>query len=327
MAIEIEQFKKDMWERIQILNSTIWENRILKTKVDNWLQNFSQEEEKVMALYLLSEFMYFGDSQMRVLLKSLYRDLFRYPIIEVIRKSLADTLDSNAIELKFSEELKNTRFIGIGNPSESGAHLLYFFRQENNLSKRNFIQTDEINTAANIDVQRVVFLDDFCGSGSQVKRDKGLTDFVTYLKTTRPGVKIDYLMLVGTEVGIANIAKTSLFDNVNAVIQLDNSFKVFESNSRYFMDVDLPFVLDEVKKFASEYGSILIAKLCEVEGITIPAQIAVCASNNALGFGNCQLLVGFHHNTPDNTLPIIWYDEKNHTWNPIFKRYNKKYNF
>jgi hypothetical protein len=49
------------------------------------------------------------------------------------------------------------------------------------------------------------------------------------------------------------------------------------------------------------------------------------AVNMALGFGDCQLLLSMHHNTPDNTLPIIWFDEDEALWTPIFKRYNKIY--
>ena len=41
-----------------------------------------------------------------------------------------------------------------------------------------------------------------------------------------------------------------------------------------------------------------------------------------LGYGGCQLLLGFSHNTPNNTLPIFWCDNN---WTPFFKRYNKKY--
>ena len=41
-----------------------------------------------------------------------------------------------------------------------------------------------------------------------------------------------------------------------------------------------------------------------------------------LGYNDCQMLLGFHHNTPNNTLPIFW-REKN--WTPIFKRYAKLY--
>jgi hypothetical protein len=43
-----------------------------------------------------------------------------------------------------------------------------------------------------------------------------------------------------------------------------------------------------------------------------------------LGFSDCQLLIGFHHNTPNSTLPIIWFDEPGGPpWTPIFRRYSK----
>ncbi len=169
-------------------------------------------------------------------------------------------------------------------------------------------------------------MDDFCGSGNQVAKDKGLISFINFIKTNRTSVEINYLMLVGTEVGIDNIEKTGIFNNVNAVMRLDDSFKVFETNSRYFSNVDIPLVMDEVKLFAETYGYPLTEKLCQSDGVP-PVHLTACASSNSLGFSNCQLLLGFHHNTPDNTLPIIWYDEKDYPWIPIFKRYNKKYNF
>ncbi|MGI4830438.1 MAG: phosphoribosyltransferase-like protein [Janthinobacterium lividum] len=37
-----------------------------------------------------------------------------------------------------------------------------------------------------------------------------------------------------------------------------------------------------------------------------------------LGHGNCELLLGFNHNIPDNTLPVIW--SKEAQWKPIFER-------
>ena len=40
-------------------------------------------------------------------------------------------------------------------------------------------------------------------------------------------------------------------------------------------------------------------------------------------FRNGQLLIGFHHNVPDNTLPILWFDSPNADWRPIFRRYPK----
>lgn len=326
MITDFDELQNSLWNRIQILNSTIWEDRALKSKVTAWLDNFL-DEEKLMALYLLSEFMYFGDSQMRILLKTLFRDLFKYPLIKEIRKSEGDTLDRAIIESRFDDELIKTRFIGIGNPSESGAHLLYFFRQENNLSKKNFIHTYEINDPENLNINRLVFLDDFCGSGNQVCSDKGLNEFISYIKTTRPNIELNYLMLVGTELGIENIERANIFNTVNAVMRLDKSFKVFETDSRYFKDSNLPWKLNDVKSFAQIYGYRLTEKWCAKNGAVGIPQIHSCATANSLGFSDCQLLLGFHHNTPDNTLPIMWYDEKDYPWTPIFKRYNKKYNF
>ena len=45
---------------------------------------------------------------------------------------------------------------------------------------------------------------------------------------------------------------------------------------------------------------------------------------HALGFEDSQLLLGFHHNIPDNTLPIMWFDGPDRVpWKPIFRRYPK----
>jgi hypothetical protein len=49
-----------------------------------------------------------------------------------------------------------------------------------------------------------------------------------------------------------------------------------------------------------------------------------------LGYRNGQLLVGFHHNTPDNTLPIVWKDDircRGRPWEPVFRRYWKRYSW
>lgn len=144
--------KDELIAKIKILRDTVWDRKPSRTDIDNWLDNFSYntvdiKNEQLHALYLLSQFMYFSNREMRELLKSLYRDLFRYPIIQEIRKSNSDTNDFAFIDEKYQEELKRTRFLGVGNPSESGSHLLYYFRQENSLPKDLFVNSHEIFTA------------------------------------------------------------------------------------------------------------------------------------------------------------------------------------
>ena len=164
-------------KQIEVLNSTIWENRVQGPKIMEWLDNFDDDNEKNYALYMLSRLMYFSSSSIRNLLKALYRDLYRYPIIEQIRKDNNNTLDPNIIEPSFEKELMATRFLGVGNPSESGVHLLYYFRQENKIPKDLFINTDDVveydeNGNSKLrdsykDVKHYVFIDDLCGSGKQ----------------------------------------------------------------------------------------------------------------------------------------------------------------
>ena len=318
--------------KIKILNETLWDYRALRPDWEKWLDNFANEKEKFHALYLLSKFIYFGTVPMKKLLKSLYHNLYRYPIIDSIRRNNSDTLDKTIIESAFKIEENNTRFLGVGNPSESGAHLLYFFRQENKLSKNLFIYTDEVidrnGTTEQLhfpDVKHYVFIDDFCGSGSQATTDTNVNRCVSNLKRLSANIKVSYLMLVATTNGIETIRRNGLYDNVEAVIELDNTYKCFDEHSRLFPIKDgFLFEKDFTREFCFRLGKPLIRSILEKEGLT-GIILENYSDYAALGWGDCQLLLGFYHNTPDNTLPIIWYDEDEENWHPIFKRYNKKY--
>jgi hypothetical protein len=309
---------------------TIWKDK-WRSEVDQaeeWLDNFSIgddgviEKERINMLYLLSKFMYFGNEEIRQLLISLYRDLFKYPIIESIRKSNDNTTDVSFINNEFQKELEATRFLGVGNPSESGVHLLYYFRQECQLSKMSFINASDIfKTSQKTErvtgkvtrtylkseindksLRRYVFIDDFCGSGSQASIY--LKRLIENMKFEAPDIKVSYLMLFGTEFGIGEVRKLGLFDIVEAVFTIDETFKAFSKESRYFnISPGENIEKDFSKNTSLKYGRL------------------IC--NTPLGYRECQLLLGFYHNTPDNSLPIFW-SEKGE-WKPIFKRYHKIY--
>ena len=234
-------------KQIEVLNSTVWENRVQGPKIMEWLNNFDNDNEKKYALYLLSRLMYFSSSSIRNLLKALYRDLYRYPIIEQIRKDNNNTLDPNIIESSFKEELKATRFLGVGNPSESGVHLLYYFRQENKIPKDLFINTDDVveyDEKGNYklrdsykDVKHYVFIDDLCGSGTQAtSNDSNVKRCVQHLRNIAKGAEISYYMIFGMSKGIKVIRDSGLYNQANAVIELDKSYQCFSNQSRFFND-------------------------------------------------------------------------------------------
>src|SRR5688500_8433491 len=107
----MEDFEEQLMSKLKLLDETIWEGRAKGPFIKEWLSNFEEDKpgqpsERLHMLYLLRHFMYFGDRQIRELLKSLYRDLYKYPIIEKIRKSNNNTDDVNLINQEFLKELK-----------------------------------------------------------------------------------------------------------------------------------------------------------------------------------------------------------------------------
>jgi hypothetical protein len=308
-----------MMAKIKTLSESIWDKHATEPEISDWLSNFTGRSsdtstEQLHALYLLSNFIYFGSRQIRELLRAVFRDLYKYPIVELIRKSNGDTVDCTFIELEFTTQLRQTRFIGVGNPSESGYHLLYYFRQENSIPKTNFIHAHEVfSRASNMttvlrspQVKRYIFIDDFCGSGNQGINYS--TDVVSHIKSLDPDSFVAYYMLFGTTNGIKRIRKCTQFDDVQSVFELDNSFKLFEATSRYFSEGFEGINKQVAQDICSTYGNILE-----------PTQ--------PLGYSDGQLMIGFHHNTPDNTLPIFWYDGQSVSWKPIFRRYPKIYDW
>lgn len=316
--------------KIYAYYQTIWREKWKhdSDQAEMWLSNFSdidsdiQEKERLNMLYLLSKFMYFGNDELRQLLISLYRDLFKYPIVVSIRRANSNTIDDSFIKIELEKELEASRFLGVGNPSESGVHILYYFRQECKLSRKFFINTSDIfstekiteensskttrtflrSEISNKSIRRYVFIDDFCGSGSQATQY--LKNIVDNIKFEDSKIEVNYLMLFGTVYGINEVRKLNVFDRVDAVFTMDETFKTFSPDSRYFKNtpdsnIDKEFSRDTALK----YG----ANLCDPP----------------LGFGNCELLLGLYHNTPDNSLPIFWSDHNE--WQPIFKRYHKIY--
>jgi hypothetical protein len=330
--IEELSIEDRLLKKIYAYSETIWREKWEDGADQEWLSNFNDGTEdeiakqKLNMLYLLSKFMYFGNKELRQLLSSLYRDLFKYPIVASIRKANGDTIDDRFIEEEFQKEQKQTRFLGVGNPSESGVHMLYYFRQECGLPKDYFINTSDIfkteevkekesdaadarvirylkSSIRNPVVRRYIFIDDFCGSGSQAS--EYLSEIVKNIKAEDDTIEVNYLTLFATAGGMDTVRKLGVFSKVESVFCLDDTFKAFSDDSRYFNNVpDAEIEKTFSKTTAHKYGD----KISMV----------------SLGYRDGQLLLGLYHNTPDNSLPIFWSDEKN--WKPMFKRYIKYYN-
>jgi hypothetical protein len=327
MLDDLDQDQREDWftlrKRILILNERAWDGRLDWPTVERWLQNFNGSSgvnaatERLHALYLLSQMMYFGGREIRVLLRALYTDLVLVPLVQLARERLNGTRDEDAILQEVNSCLAKTRFLGVGNPSESGVHLLYFFRQENSLPKSLFLDAANIFSRKTVDgkvetilrdeqVERYIFLDDLCGSGETA--EKYSEDLLPRILTIGGNVDLHYYSMFATSKGLLRVRQKSLFaERSGAVFELDESYCSLSESSRYLSVLPQTIARQTLLNLNEHYGNM------------------VCPGH-AGGFDNGQLLLAFNHNTPDNTLPIVWRDQDNGSpvpWNSALKRYPK----
>jgi hypothetical protein len=97
------------------------------------------------------------------------------------------------------------------------------------------------------------------------------------------------------------------FDDVEAVVVLDPSFRALEPESRYFVSPPPRIGLSDARSLCEKYGTRIFAAA-------------------PLGYRDSQLLLGFHHNVPDNSVPMFWSEGTDvYPWKPVFRRYHKVY--
>ena len=319
--------ENETWEllrqRITVLSERAWEGKNQWPKVEKWLENFDgrsgldEKTEKLHALFLLSQFLYIGSTEIRVLLRAIYDELFYVPLVQELRRSLGNSRDQALLDEEVRKALQKTRFLGVGNPSESGVHLLYYFRQENRLTKDLFLDSAAVfksqmepdgsvkRSLADPTVERYVFVDDVCGSGeTAIEYSK---NFLIELQQLNPKAKLYYLCMFALEDGLNDVRSRSKFgDNSHAIFELDRTYKSLSENSRIVKAAPANINPDSLRDIALSYGKRIW-------------------KNHPGGFDGNQLLLGFHHNTPDNTLPIIWFEgSSGFPWHPAFRRYHKQ---
>ncbi|RQU83852.1 hypothetical protein DF133_29805 [Burkholderia cenocepacia] len=316
--LEIEYERK-----IRTLVKHAWDQEIDWPQVSAWLDNFSgdfldRSDERVYGLFALSKFMYFGRRLIREMLRSLYRDHFESPLLQRIRRNLRGSRDIKLIRDLYRQELEATRFIGVGNPSESGAHLLYYFRQVNRLPKELFSDIagafqpavdrktgEAFLMPKDSAVTRYVFFDDLVGSGTQVALY--LTQNLADIRKSTSNIDIRHMSLFSTTRGLEKMNEPSLFDgNSICLFELDETYKAFEPESRYFSRPPSWFDMADMRNMVQGYGERLKPGM-------------------SLGYKNAQVLLGFTHNTPDNSPPIFWDEGHLASWKPVFLRYDKNY--
>ena len=284
--------------------STAWNvgTKVNEPSIDKWLSNFTgealhsdclskedaEEFEKQLALFLLCNFVYYNDIEIKYLTKMMFE--------KYIHCIFGGENKNNVNDDDINELLSKTQFAPLGTISESSSYLLYHFRQENDLSKENFKKNERI---ANI-----VFIDDFSISGDQAF--KYINKYIEDNKEWVIYKRIYILLMITTNKAFDELRKVAGITVLPCIIMDDRS-EVFSETSVVFKGYH-DNIKETAKRMCKFYGDKLIEK---TEKMT------------PFGYDGGGYMFGTYYNIPDNTLPIFWSNKNN--WNYLFKRYDKKY--
>ncbi len=145
------------------------------------------------------------------------------------------------------------------------------------------------------DVDTIIIVDDICGTGGTLEK---------FLEKNK-----DYFL---------NKKLIILFFVVTKVAE-----EKFEKLKIQYKGLEIDYIQIEDKLYNSEY---LSEKEFEILR-NIERSLWNQGSKNILGFRDSQLLIGFSHNIPNNTISSIWYKPalgRRDNWNELFTRYTKK---
>ena len=214
-------------------------------------------------------------------------------------KKLKDMLD----ELRKDQKLK-----GIENP---------FFRRillidDFTASGKSFIRFDESDREYHGKLKRII--DELCIKGYVEKEQK--IEHLSYLLNPEQKIQIDILFCIATEKARTNI-KSSLDDYLKSV----NWQNKVEFNIHIVQILEDKLAID----IKTDKDLVKLLKKDEhfVEECVISKSYKVGKNDNPwLGFDECALPVVLAHNTPNNSLPIIWQDaERFHGLFPRISRH------
>lgn len=263
---------EDLINQIKEISLSAWGNQLETITLKAWLTNFSGEvlgsqvAEQNLALWLVLNFVFYTDSDVRSLSVNLWWK-FVHQRMEEFEKN--NFMQGEPLEAKYRYIVENTVIQALGNCGGSGTNVCYFFRQSNGLKKEMFDMKNEE------EYKYLVLVDDATVSGHQAVEYLEKYDAIT----TKEKYILTYISTVAAHTHIGN--KACLL----SAIELDGKSKCFDTNSYVF---------------SRHMNWICVAKkMCKHYGKKVDPR-------NPYGYRNGQYLFGFYYNIPNNTLPIFW---------------------
>jgi hypothetical protein len=260
-----------------------------------WMQNF-RTSELVFAKRLIDRFCYFPELMVDALLKASIQRFM------------------NATYATFQADHSNCVFINVEgenpNPTDSGYSFLRKVRDNLGVSERRIMSPQSALEAISAN-KTFVFVDDFVGSGQQMKttweRVRILTDgsALSFKSLASLGThNFAYCPCICTEHGLAQLANYAPELKVVPAHIIARRHSATEEDSLVWEGLNANEALDFLKQAAARAGF-----TAEDGGL-----------NDWRGFHKRGLSVALHASIPDACLPI-YYSQRN-DWKPLMRRHS-----
>ena len=255
--------------------------------VRSWLEQFSGLNEQRLMFRLLKGMRVYDENTVRAKMREAFGIVTRnmHTVIAAGARVRSDILVSSLDE----------------SAAKSGLTYCRLFAGENRVSSNAVLpfRALERRIDGGDSVQRLVLIDDFAGTGGTLLA--GLRRELEFLRRVNSqGIQIIILTLVGFAGTRNRIERFVDQNNLDAHVyfcdELGPEDQVFSEESRIF----------------PASGERDVARqIAESKGVMIQRK-------HPLGYGNTQASVIFYQSCPNNTLPILW--SQNRDWTPLFPR-------
>lgn len=267
--------------------------------LDGWLSNFTTREDQYLAARLLESLTFRSGAMIASSINHLLEcllpcelrkvELFDYQNIEAFREALQQGNENNPL-----------RFVAIEGsvddlPGKSGSLIIRHYRQLANIGKGLTCRPENIAKLPD-SVRVLVFVDDMVGTGKQ---------FLSFAKHYRlaeqaTARRLYYCPLMAYVDGTSKIRRQAPWIQVLPVEEINSKQKFFQGSEQdqKLWKVDLHNSVADVREH--------MRSLCEHGNIPPSTKYTL------------DLLLGFEHSTPNNTLPIMW--ARSNRWNPLLRR-------
>lgn len=289
----VESVKSDSRNLIE---RGLWD--IPTARLESWVNQFVGPEEEFFSACLLDHLVFRTASQFEAGLRS----LFRSGLQGVVYPERSD--DELMVKLAARQEIK-LRVVPVicesDPPTKSGPLVLRRLQRIMQIRHKwicwpwqaaDKIRQSEINV--------VIFVDDFLGSGVQFETFFNQWGFDKLCE----GVDYYYAAVVAHTKGLGHLAKE--LPNVKVI-------------SAEVLDVTHDFFSENVWGRLGQ-GSISAKDAKEWYLLFAQEKGLIPKSTGAFGMGELSLTFGFSHSTPNNSLPILWFENEKTGWQPLLER-------